>query len=34
MASVLEHSRPGSDPASARRRARERTAEARAIPAP
>jgi poly(3-hydroxyalkanoate) synthetase len=34
MASVLEHSRPGSDPASAERRARRRTAKARAIPAP
>jgi poly(3-hydroxybutyrate) depolymerase len=34
MASVLEHSRPGSDPASARRRAKARTAKARAIPAP
>jgi poly(3-hydroxyalkanoate) synthetase len=34
MASVLEHSRPGSDPASAQRRARRRTAKARAIPAP
>jgi poly(3-hydroxyalkanoate) synthetase len=34
MASVLEHSGPGSDPASARRRAQRRTAKARAIPAP
>ena len=34
MASVLEHSRPGADVAAARRRARSRTARARAIPAP
>ena len=34
MASVLEHSRPGADGAAARRRARSRTARARAIPAP
>jgi poly(3-hydroxybutyrate) depolymerase len=34
MASVLEHSRPGADGAGARRRARSRTARARAIPAP
>jgi poly(3-hydroxyalkanoate) synthetase len=34
MASVLEHSHPRADSASARRRARSRTASARAIPAP
>jgi len=34
MASVLEHSRPRADVAGARRRARSRTARARAIPAP
>ena len=34
MASVLEHSRPRANSASARRRARSRTASARAIPAP
>jgi len=34
MASVLEHSLPRADGASARRRARSRTASARAIPAP
>jgi poly(3-hydroxybutyrate) depolymerase len=34
MAAVLEHSRAGADGASARRRARARTAGARAIPAP
>jgi poly(3-hydroxybutyrate) depolymerase len=34
MASVLEHSRPRADSASARRRAPSRTASARAIPAP
>jgi poly(3-hydroxybutyrate) depolymerase len=34
MASVLEHSRPGADGAPAGRRARSRTARARAIPAP
>jgi poly(3-hydroxyalkanoate) synthetase len=34
MASVLEHSRPNADGSGARRRARRRTAPARAIPAP
>ena len=34
MAAVLEHSRPGADGTGARRRARRRTAPARAIPAP
>jgi poly(3-hydroxyalkanoate) synthetase len=34
MASVLEHSHPRADSAAARRRARSRTASARAIPAP
>jgi hypothetical protein len=34
MASVLEHSHPRADSASARRRARSRTTSVRAIPAP